>query len=480
MQTEDDDCGCAPTESESRAFWPKSVSRRRALSLGALGVVALGAAGSLGVASIPSAYAADYPSWDDVQAAKANESAKASQVSRIQGLIQQLNADVERTAAEAQAASDAFFQAQQEFFDAAKRADDLQSQADEQAAAALDAANKAGRVAAQLYRSGGDDTALELFFAGSAASADDLLSRLGTMDKLLERNQAVYSDATTARDAAQGLSDQAKEARAARDELQKAAEAAMLESQQAADAAAAALAAQQENLGTLQAQLSALQDKTASTVAEYQEGERVRKAEEERKRREAEAAAAAAAAAAAEAERKRREAEAAAQQNSGGGGGGGGGSSGGGGGGGGGGSSSSGGAWRRPSDGYISSGYGPRTVQCGSGYCSSGYHYGVDFAPGCSAPIYAASAGTVVYAGYNGGYGYYVKIDHGNGTGTGYGHIREGGIFVGYGQQVSAGQVIASVGNTGNSFGCHVHFETYVYGAAVNPYGFMSARGVNI
>ena len=48
----------------------------------------------------------------------------------------------------------------------------------------MDAANKAGRVAAQLYRNGGDDTSIELFFSGSAASADDLLSRLGTMDKL--------------------------------------------------------------------------------------------------------------------------------------------------------------------------------------------------------------------------------------------------------------------------------------------------------
>ena len=74
--------------------------------------------------------------------------------------------------------------AQQAYFDAAYRADQLQLQADEQAATALDAANKAGRVAAQLYRNGGDDTSLELFFSGSAATADDLLARLGTMDKL--------------------------------------------------------------------------------------------------------------------------------------------------------------------------------------------------------------------------------------------------------------------------------------------------------
>ena len=126
------------------------------------------------------------------------------------------------------------------------------------------------------------------------------------------------------------------------------------------------------------------------------------------------------------------------------------------------------------------SGYGARTVQCGNSYCSSGFHYGVDLAAGCGAGIYAASAGRVVYAGWNGGYGNYVKIDHGGGIGSGYGHIRNGGIFVGVGQWVNAGQLIASEGNTGNSFGCHVHFETYVNGSPVNPIYFMADRGISV
>ena len=134
----------------------------------------------------------------------------------------------------------------------------------------------------------------------------------------------------------------------------------------------------------------------------------------------------------------------------------------------------------RPSGGAQSSGYGERYVQCGNGYCSSGFHQGVDLAPGCDAPIYAAAAGTVVYAGDNGGYGNYIKIDHGGGIGTGYAHIRPGGILVGYGQWVNAGDVIARVGNTGNSFGCHLHFETYVNGRPVNPVYFMSDRGVSV
>ena len=114
-------------------------------------------------------------------------------------------------------------------------------------------------------------------------------------------------------------------------------------------------------------------------------------------------------------------------------------------------------------------GYGPRSVQCGNSYCSSGFHYGVDLAAGCGAGIYAASAAPSSTPASNGGYGNYIKIDHGGGIGTGYGHIRAGGLFVGYGQWVNAGQLIASEGRTGNSFGCHLHFETYVNGYPVNP-----------
>nr|WP_243076183.1 M23 family metallopeptidase [Microbacterium sp. SS28] len=447
-----EECGCAPTPRERRALWP-AVSRRTALGIAALGIVGIAAiAGPL----LPPAFAADYPTWDDVQAARANESAKAQEVQRINGLIDGLTAEVARTQAEAERLAGEFYIAQQAYFDAAQRADQLQQQADEQAAKAVDSANKAGRVAAQLYRNGGDDTSLELFFAGSAASADDLLARLGTMDQLMTRNQAVYADAITARDSAQSLSDQAVVARDERDRLQQVAEQKMIEAQAAADAAQTALVEQQSHLVELQAQLAALQDQTAQTIAGYQAGvEAARKAAEE-----------AAARARAEAERLANE----AAQNGGGGGGGGGGNGG----------SVVGSGWARPSSGWRTSGYGPRSVQCGSGYCSSGFHYGVDLASGCGSAIYAASSGRVVYAGRNGGYGNYIKIDHGGGIGTGYGHIQNGGILVSYGQQVSAGQLIAYEGNTGNSFGCHVHFETYVNGYPENPINFMADRGISV
>ena len=447
------ECGCAPSPVEQKRLWP-NMNRRTALGIGILGVVALSAFGAAVNPLGSPAFAADYPSWPDVEAAKANEAAKAVEVDKIKGLIAGLESDVAAKKQLAIQAGDEFYVAQQAFFDAARRAEELQQQADDQAAAATEAAAKAGRVAAQLYRNGGDDTSMELFFAGSAAGADDLLTRLGAMDKLVERNQALYGQAVTARDSAQSLSDQAAVQRTERDRLQKIAEEKMLAAQQAADAAQAALDEQNLRRGELEAQLAALQDTTAKTIAEYQEGERIRK--------EAEAAAAAKAKADAEAAAR------AAAANSGGGGGGGGG----------GGVVGSG--WCRPNSGWQSSGYGWRSSQCGSQGCASSFHAGVDLAAGCGSGIFAASAGRVVYAGWNGGYGYYVKIDHGGGIGTGYGHIREGGIFVGVGQWVGAGQLIASEGNTGRSFGCHCHFEVYVNGGTVNPVPFMAARGISV
>ena len=460
-----DDCGCAPSPAERARLWP-SLDRRGALRLGAFGAVALGAIG----ATVPSlvssspAFAADYPSWADVEAARANEAAKAAEITRIQGLIAGLQSEVERTQAEVQARSDEYYAAQQAFFDADYRAQQIRAQADAETAKATDAATKAGKVAAQLYRSGGDDTSLDLFFSGSAASADDLLAKLGTMDKLLDRNRSVYAAAVAARDSAKNLGSQADDAKAERDRLQKIAEDKMVAAQQAADAAQAALAAQQANQVVLQAQLAALQDTTAKTVADYQAGvEAERKAREERERKAREEAEAR--------DRAAREAAAAAANN-------------GGGGGGGGGSSSGGGdvvssGWARPSSAGTTSGYGPRTGQCGASYCASTWHLGLDFGASCWSPIYAAASGRVTYAGLNSGYGNYIRIQHDDGSGTGYAHIVNGGIYVSYGQRVSAGQQIAATGQTGNSFGCHLHFEVSPpWGGTTDPAPWLRDRGV--
>ncbi|MDU0366544.1 M23 family metallopeptidase [Microbacterium sp. KSW4-17] len=474
---ESDDCGCAPTASERRRLWP-TFDRRSALKFGALSAAALGAFGAAASGFSSPAVAADYPSWADVEAARANESAKAGEIARIQGLIQGLQSEVARTQAEVVARSDEYYTAQQAYLDADYRAQQIQAQADAEAAKATDAAAKAGKVAAQLYRSGGDDTSLDLFFSGSAASADDLLAKLGTMDKLIERNRSVYAAAVTARDSATQLSNQANDARTERDRLQKIAEEKMVAAQQAAQAAQEALAAQQANQVVLEAQLAALQDTTAKTVADYQAGvEAERKAREERERKAREEAEARD-----RAERARREQEERDRQNNnnnggGGGGGGGGGSNSGGGGGGGGQATGSG--WARPSSAGTTSGYGPRSSQCNGSYCASSWHLGLDFGAGCYSPIYAASAGRVTYAGYNGGYGNYIRIQHDDGSATGYAHIVNGGIYVSYGQRVGAGEQIAATGQTGNSFGCHLHFEVYPpWGGTTDPAPWLRDRGV--
>lgn len=455
-----EECGCAPTAKEWRAF-RSPLSRR-----GAIGVGVAGIAGA-GLLLASPAWAASYPSWDDVQRAKANEASKASEVSRIEGLISQLEQDVADKQAVAEQLGYEYEQAQQAFEEAAERALSLQEQADAEERRASEAAGKLGRLAAQQYRTGGDDTSLELFFSDSAASADDLLARLGTMDQLLAANKSVYAAATAARDNARSLSDQASVARDERDRLQQEAEQKMVAAQNAATAAQAALDAQAQHLDTLQAQLAALKDTTAKTVADYQAGvEAARKARLERERRAREEAARRAA----EEERRRREAEEAANAGNGGGGGGGGSPAG----------EVQNSGWVRPAAGWISSWFGARGTICANGHCTSSGHRGIDFAPGCSAPIYAAASGTVVFAGYSSSWGNFIKVDHGGGIVTGYAHIKPGGYNVSYGQRVSAGQVIAYVGNTGASTGCHLHFEVYSGGVRIDPAPFLRARGISV
>ncbi len=95
-------------------------------------------------------------------------------------------------------------------------------------------------------------------------------------------------------------------------------------------------------------------------------------------------------------------------------------------------------------------------------------HKGHDYAAAEGTPIYAAAAGTVMYARYSTSAGYWVVIDHGNGLVTKYMHMFEM-PYVKEGQKVAKGQHIGGVGNTGQSFGNHLHFQVEEYGKAVNP-----------
>jgi murein DD-endopeptidase MepM/ murein hydrolase activator NlpD len=98
-------------------------------------------------------------------------------------------------------------------------------------------------------------------------------------------------------------------------------------------------------------------------------------------------------------------------------------------------------------------------------------HEGIDLGAAYGSPIAAAAAGTVIYAGWLGGYGNLTVIDHGGGLSTAYGHQSSIGVSVG--QHVEQGEIIGNVGSTGHSTGPHLHFEVRVNGQAVDPLGYL-------
>ena len=118
-----------------------------------------------------------------------------------------------------------------------------------------------------------------------------------------------------------------------------------------------------------------------------------------------------------------------------------------------------------PVQGTISSRYGV------SSRIRVSTHTGLDIAATTGTPIKVVSDGTVTFAGWSGSYGYLVKVDHGNGVETWYGHTSK--MYVTAGEKVSAGETIAAVGSTGNSTGPHLHFEIRINGKTVNPQNYV-------
>lgn len=118
----------------------------------------------------------------------------------------------------------------------------------------------------------------------------------------------------------------------------------------------------------------------------------------------------------------------------------------------------------RPVSGTVTSRFGARWGRS---------HKGVDIGAPKGTTIVAAASGTVTISqyGYNGGYGNYIIISHGNGVQTLYGHCNS--LLVSAGTYVSQGQAIATVGNTGDSTGNHLHLEIRVNGVAQNPQNYL-------
>jgi murein DD-endopeptidase MepM/ murein hydrolase activator NlpD len=115
-----------------------------------------------------------------------------------------------------------------------------------------------------------------------------------------------------------------------------------------------------------------------------------------------------------------------------------------------------------PVSGPVTSPFGPRW---------GSFHQGIDIGVPTGTPIAAAAAGTVIYCGWESGYGNLVVIDHGGSLATAYGH--QSSIAVSCGQHVEQGQTIGYVGCTGHCFGPHLHFEVRINGSPVDPLGFL-------
>ncbi|PWJ51515.1 murein hydrolase activator EnvC family protein [Faecalicatena contorta] len=142
--------------------------------------------------------------------------------------------------------------------------------------------------------------------------------------------------------------------------------------------------------------------------------------------------------------------------------------------------SGGGGSYAEPDSTPVVSGNGQFTNPCPGGYVSStfgyrdfdaSFHKGLDLAAAEGTPTYAAAGGTVITAGWSDSAGNWVVINHGNGLTTKYMH--HSALCVSEGQVVAKGQQIGYVGNTGNSFGAHLHFQVEINGAAVDPQGYL-------
>ena len=122
-------------------------------------------------------------------------------------------------------------------------------------------------------------------------------------------------------------------------------------------------------------------------------------------------------------------------------------------------------ALARPVSGTITSRFGSISK------VRTGAHTGLDIAAKTGTPITAAASGTVTYSAYQGALGYLVKISHGDGLETYYGHCSK--LYVKAGQYVNQGDTIAAVGSTGNSTGPHLHLEVRLNGVAYNPQNYV-------
>ncbi len=124
-----------------------------------------------------------------------------------------------------------------------------------------------------------------------------------------------------------------------------------------------------------------------------------------------------------------------------------------------------------PVQGFVTSGFGSRHAPLRGG---TRFHEGVDIASPVGTPVKAPADGVVTFAGYKGGLGKVVVVDHGYGISTMYGHNAV--IEVAEGDRVKRGMVIASIGMTGRTTGPHLHYQVMVDGVPIDPMKYIADR----
>ena len=252
------------TASNAKPSRRRSPWRSALATTAMIGLLAVGAVSSAPVA------AENYPSWDDVVAARASEAGKEAEIARITGLIDGLQTQV----AQAQAAASSRWEenqtAQNSFNAASLKAEQLATQAAAAQTKADDSRTQAAILAAQFARSGGNDLSSRLFVDGD--KADDLLYQLGAMSKLSESTTGIYQQAEIDQNAATSLSDQADVARDALGALAASAQSALDDAVAAQQAVGAALLEQQDHEAELTVQLQALTSDVEFTEEQYQAG----------------------------------------------------------------------------------------------------------------------------------------------------------------------------------------------------------------
>ncbi|MEA9986376.1 NlpC/P60 family protein [Subtercola sp. RTI3] len=257
-------------------------------------VAALVAAGSITGGS--PVFAANYPSWNDVLAARSNETAKQAEIGQLQSLISGLASEVEA----AQAVADQRWAANQAAQDALAtgkvKADQLKLQSAEAATKADTSRKQASALTAQFARSAGSDLSMQLLVGGQKSS--DLLYQLGAMSKLSETSKKIFDAATQDANSATSLSAQADAAERALSSLADAAQASLTDAVAAQQSVKSALLEQENHQAEMTVQLAALTTGALTTEADYNAGV----AAEKQRQLEAEQAAAAAAAAQAQAD----------------------------------------------------------------------------------------------------------------------------------------------------------------------------------